>query len=111
MKALGKALLDIDNVTEVINEISEQTNLLALNATIEAARAGDAGKGFAVVAQEINERVAQSSQVSEDIAKEISYANVSAGDISENGSQVNSSAQELLELADQLSILVGKFKI
>jgi len=38
MTELGRAALEIGNVTETINDISEQTNLLALNATIEAAR-------------------------------------------------------------------------
>ena len=51
--SLLQELSKIENMTEVILNISEQTNLLALNASIEAARAGEYGKGFAVVAEEI----------------------------------------------------------
>ena len=71
MEELGTAALNIDKVTDTINDISEQTNLLALNATIEAARAGEAGKGFAVVASEIKELACQTADATNDIKTKI----------------------------------------
>jgi methyl-accepting chemotaxis protein len=53
--SLGKKILTIGNILNVIDDVAEQTNLLALNAAIIAAQAGEHGKGFAVVADEIKD--------------------------------------------------------
>jgi len=64
---LGHKLEKIDQVTDVITEITRKTDLLSLNASIEASKAGEYGKGFALVAEEIRS-LAESSK---DFAGEI----------------------------------------
>ncbi|MCX6583351.1 MAG: methyl-accepting chemotaxis protein [Candidatus Aminicenantes bacterium] len=65
MKEIENSSKEIDNITNIINDIRFQAHLLALNATIEAARAGEAGRGFAVIAAEIKnlaQKTAESSK-------------------------------------------------
>lgn len=73
VKRLNENSRQVDEIINIITEISEQTNLLALNAAIESARAGEHGKGFAVVSDEVRRLAEQSANAAKDISKLIKH--------------------------------------
>ncbi len=60
---------EIEDKTQIINDIVFETRLLSFNASIEAARAGVHGKGFSVVAEEVGKLAVLSGKAADEIRK------------------------------------------
>ncbi len=69
LKRLGESSQQINEIVNLIQDVTEQTNVLSLNASIQAAMAGEAGRGFAVVAEEVQRLADRSARASSEISE------------------------------------------
>ncbi|HYX31574.1 MAG TPA: methyl-accepting chemotaxis protein [Oligoflexus sp.] len=123
MESIHEANSQLQNISNIINEISTKTNvineivgktqLLSFNASIEAARAGQHGRGFAVVAEEVG-NLAQTSgnaaksirELIEDSQKQVAHILKTTLERVTEGKSVTEQAQQIFsEIAKDISMI------
>ena len=103
---LESEMAAIEEVVELIAELSEQTNLVALNASIEAARETDAGAEFDVVAEEVRSLAEETKTAAAEIESRIEAIRDQTGrtvaEVRAAGDDIEDSAATVREAADAL---------
>lgn len=126
MEAVQEANGQLQNMANIINEISAKTNvindivfktqLLSFNASIEAARAGQHGRGFAVVAEEVGNLAQMSGAAAKEIKSLLDDSQKQVLQIveitrnrSQDGQEVSTKAQKAFdEIAQEIKTITSQ---
>jgi len=104
----------IEKISQVISEVSHIVASIAAAIEEQAAvtkdiarNIGDATTGV----RDANLRVAETSQVTQNIANEIGGVDQAAGEMADGSKQAQARATDLSNLAEQLQVTVARFKV
>jgi methyl-accepting chemotaxis protein len=110
----GNAVANIEAIAKVIGNVSDIVSTIATAIEEQAAVtkdiAGNIGRASSGV-RDANDRVRETSSVSQSIAKDIGGVNQDAAQMTSASDQTRISAEELSKLSEQLKALVGRFKV
>lgn len=104
---IQKIVAQIDNINNTVSQIATAAEEESAATKEIASIISQASSGM----QEINQRVSQNSNVSQNITKDISNVSSSASSIYSGSNQLKASSDELKKMSMVLQNLVGRFKI
>ncbi len=109
-----ESVIAIESIVAVINEINEIVTTVATAIEEQSATTQEIANNVAQAAlgvQEVNENVNQTSAVAGEVTQDIAQVSQATDEMNTGSQQVMVSAAELSKLAENLSEMVGQFKI
>lgn len=113
-ESTGKTVTEIEQMTEVMNEINAIVASIALALDDQSTSTREIADNAAQVSEgmaEVASHVGRAESTTEVITAAIATVKDSAGETARGSSQVNASASKLKSLAEELSRMVGQFKV
>jgi len=113
-KSTDDTVRDVDQVMQVISEVTEIVAAIAAAIEEQSASATEVAQNIEQASTgigDVNENVAQSSQVSSEISSDISKMNSVAVDMTSRSNQMKKSARNLSDLSLKLRDMIGVFKV
>lgn len=108
VRALGLRSAEIEQILDVIRDVTDETEILSLNASILAAQAGERGRGFAVVAAEIKDLAERTSGSTREVSAFIRTVQQDVANVTEALGNGLAAAQEGLALAGEAGAALRK---
>ncbi len=105
---------EIEEITKVIDQVDEMVAVIAAAAEEQSASTKQIAENISHATtgmRDVNQNVADSSDVTATIARDIAAVNQAAGEMKNSSSQVRSRARDLSDLSMHIDQLVGKFKL
>ncbi|MCD6292107.1 MAG: methyl-accepting chemotaxis protein [Deltaproteobacteria bacterium] len=96
-----------ESVDEIVSSIATAVDEQASTTREIAENVAQASLGF----EEVNTNIAQTTEVSSSITHDIAEVSHAAGEINNFGSQIQQSANDLSALAEDINVLMSKFKV
>jgi methyl-accepting chemotaxis protein len=104
----------IEQIARVVDEVDEIVSVITTAIDEQSAATNEIANNVAQASEgigDVNQNIAQSSTSVNAISEEIEQVTVVANTISDNSSTVNESAERLSSLANQLNLMVSRFKV
>jgi methyl-accepting chemotaxis protein len=104
----------IDEISKVIKQSNDIVSSIATAVEEQSAATKEIASSIAQASegiQEVNQNVNQSSTVASEITNDIAMVNQSSSEIANSSDQMKTRADDLKEMAEELSAIVGSFKV
>ena len=113
-QATSQTVREIEQITEVIGDVDAIVGTIAAAVEEQSVTTRDIAENVgqaSVGVQQVNENVAHTDTAVREIASDVGRVREVAGDVASTAAAVHDNARSLSGLAEELDVMVGKFKI